>query len=138
MARKVTIPGQNVPFLLPSGMINPDWYIVLKFLETLQPLSDIPAPSLPAPLTPGNTTVSVTAHALTTNITSPSPVVQTQLVFSGVSFPNQTQSNDWATVADVNNKADANESALATAVGSLNTRVIAAENKINDLITALS
>lgn len=40
MARKVTIPGQNVPIQLGSS-INPDWYLVLKFLETLQPLSDV-------------------------------------------------------------------------------------------------
>lgn len=40
MARKVTIPGQNVPIQIGSA-INPDWYMVLKFLETLQPLSDV-------------------------------------------------------------------------------------------------
>lgn len=40
MARKVTIPGQNVPIQI-GGAINPDWYLVLKFLETLQPLSDV-------------------------------------------------------------------------------------------------
>lgn len=40
MARKVTIPGQNVPIQIGSA-INPDWYLVLKFLETLQPLSDV-------------------------------------------------------------------------------------------------
>ena len=38
MARKVTIPGQNVPIQI-GGAINPDWYEKLKFLETLQPLS---------------------------------------------------------------------------------------------------
>ena len=40
MARKVTIPGQNVPMQIGNS-INPDWYLVLKFLETLQPLSDV-------------------------------------------------------------------------------------------------
>lgn len=40
MGRKVTIPGQNVPIQIGSA-INPDWYLVLKFLETLQPLSDV-------------------------------------------------------------------------------------------------
>jgi len=40
MARKVTIPGQNVPIQI-GGAINPDWYEKLKFLETLQPLSDV-------------------------------------------------------------------------------------------------
>ena len=40
MARKVTIPGQNVPIQIGNA-INPDWYLVLKFLETLQPLSDV-------------------------------------------------------------------------------------------------
>lgn len=37
---RVTIPGQDVPFLI-GGMINPDWYPVLKFMERLQPLDDI-------------------------------------------------------------------------------------------------
>lgn len=40
MARKVTIPGQNVPIQIGNS-VNPDWYLVLKYLETLQPLSDV-------------------------------------------------------------------------------------------------
>lgn len=27
---------------MPDGTINPNWYVVLKFLEKLQPLSDLP------------------------------------------------------------------------------------------------
>lgn len=42
--RKVTVPGVNVPIVLQNGMINPDWYLVFKFLEGLQPLSDIVFP----------------------------------------------------------------------------------------------
>lgn len=41
MARKVSIPGIDVPFVLPGGLVNPDWQPVLQFLQTLQPLSDI-------------------------------------------------------------------------------------------------
>lgn len=40
MARKVTIPGQNVPVQIGNA-VNPDWYDKFKFLETLQPLSDV-------------------------------------------------------------------------------------------------
>ena len=43
MARKVTIPGQNVPIQICNA-VNPDWYLVLRYLETLQPLSDINFP----------------------------------------------------------------------------------------------
>ena len=43
--RKVTVPGQNVPIVLAGGVVNPDWYPVFKFLEGLQPLSDIVFPS---------------------------------------------------------------------------------------------
>lgn len=43
--RKVTVPGQNVPIVLSGGVVNPDWYQVFKFLEWLQPLSDIVFPS---------------------------------------------------------------------------------------------
>ncbi len=42
--RKVTVPGQNVPIVLSGGVVNPDWYPVFKFLEGLQPLSDIEFP----------------------------------------------------------------------------------------------
>ncbi len=49
MPRKVSIPGQDVPIQLGSA-INPDWYTVLKFLETLQPLSDADIPSILASL----------------------------------------------------------------------------------------
>lgn len=42
--RKVTVPGQNVPIVLSGGVVNPDWYPVFKFLEGLQPLSDIVFP----------------------------------------------------------------------------------------------
>jgi hypothetical protein len=38
--RKVTIPGQNVPIQIGTS-INPDWYDKLKYLESLQPLSDV-------------------------------------------------------------------------------------------------
>lgn len=43
--RKVTVPGQNVPIVSAGGVVNPDWYPVFKFLEGLQPLSDIVFPS---------------------------------------------------------------------------------------------
>jgi hypothetical protein len=42
--RKVTVPGTNVPIVFAGGLINPDWYPVFKFLEGLQPLSDIVFP----------------------------------------------------------------------------------------------
>ena len=42
MARTITIPSAAEQFLMPDGAINPNWYLVLKFLETLQPLSDLP------------------------------------------------------------------------------------------------
>lgn len=42
MARTITIPSSAEQFLMPDGTINPNWYLVLKFLETLQPLSDLP------------------------------------------------------------------------------------------------
>ena len=38
MARKVTIPGQNVPIQIGNA-VNPDWYDKFKFVETLQPLT---------------------------------------------------------------------------------------------------
>lgn len=41
---KITIPGQNEPISLGGGPVNPNWYQKLKFLEQLQPLSDIVFP----------------------------------------------------------------------------------------------
>lgn len=42
--RKATVPGINVPIIIQSGLVNPDWYQVFKFIEGLQPLSDIVFP----------------------------------------------------------------------------------------------
>jgi hypothetical protein len=41
---KIIIPGQNVPITDGGDPINPTWYEKLKFLEKLQPLSDIVFP----------------------------------------------------------------------------------------------
>lgn len=42
---KVTIPGQSEPISIGNGAVNPIWYQVFKFIETLSPLSDIVFPS---------------------------------------------------------------------------------------------
>lgn len=42
--RKTTVPGVNVPIVIQGGLINQDWYPVFKFIEGLQPLSDIVFP----------------------------------------------------------------------------------------------
>lgn len=44
---KVNLPGQNEP-ITGTGQMNPIWYQALKFLEKLQPLSDITFPSDPS------------------------------------------------------------------------------------------
>lgn len=41
MVRKVSIPGQDVPVSIGGGPVDPNWYLVFKFLETLNPLSDV-------------------------------------------------------------------------------------------------
>lgn len=38
---KITLPGQNVPISMEDRQVNPTWYEKLRFLEKLQPLSDI-------------------------------------------------------------------------------------------------
>ena len=41
---KITIPAQSEPLSIGGGPVNPNWYQKLKFLEQLQPLSDITFP----------------------------------------------------------------------------------------------
>lgn len=41
MARKVTIPSQVVSVDIGGSGVRPEWYEKLKFLELLQPLSDV-------------------------------------------------------------------------------------------------
>lgn len=36
---KVTIPGQNEPISIGNGAVNPIWYQVFKFIETLTPFA---------------------------------------------------------------------------------------------------
>jgi len=48
---KIILPGQNEPISIGGGPVNPTWYEKLKFLEKLQPLSDIVFPAPPTPTT---------------------------------------------------------------------------------------
>lgn len=103
MARKVTIPGQNVPIQI-GGAINPDWYLVLKFLETLQPLSDVDfaaidaAIALKSNITRSITQIGGTTHTFAaaeaggvTQFYSSSAVTATVPPNSSVAFPFGTQ-----------------------------------------------
>lgn len=38
------MPAANEPVILPNGTMNPNWFLFFKFIETLQPLSDIDFP----------------------------------------------------------------------------------------------
>lgn len=42
---KAYIPGQNVPISIGGTPVDPVWYDFFKFIETLQPLSDIVFPA---------------------------------------------------------------------------------------------
>jgi len=103
MARKVTIPGQNVPIQI-GGAVNPDWYEKLKFLETLQPLSDVDFAAIDAAIAlKSNITRSVNQIAGTSytfvagdagnvcQFYSGSPVTATVPPNSSVAFPFGTQ-----------------------------------------------
>lgn len=131
-------PPIDVEFVDPNRRVVPDWYDRLKYLDTLQPLSEIPVPALPAPVTPGTTSASV----LTFNkgqSTSPAGGVVATLIYSA-SSPNFNQelANDMATIADALTKASVNDSNLATAVSTLSTRLNTLETKFNALLTALA
>jgi hypothetical protein len=135
MARKVTIPGQNVPVQIGNA-VNPDWYEKFKFLETLSPLTDIPALVLPSPLVPGSTSATVTTAALTdTSVPLGTPA---NTINFGAAPSIAQQQNNWATVVAYVNSIKTDLINAQTAVSGLNSRVTALENKINDLITALS
>lgn len=133
--RKITIPGPDVLIQTANG-INPDWYEKLKFLEILGPLSDIAKPTLPSPLTPGSTSASVTTVALS-DISSPPGNVNTTIDYGGSPTAAKVQDN-FTTLAAHNNTILTDLQALQTAIGALNTRVTAAENEFNALLTALS
>jgi hypothetical protein len=45
---KVVLPGQNEPISIGGAPVAPVWYEKLKFLEKLQPLSDISFPHDPS------------------------------------------------------------------------------------------
>lgn len=133
MARKVTIPGQNVPIQI-NGAINPDWYLVLKFLETLQPLSDAAITPPPA-LTPGNTTVSITNRSVADTLNTGTGVDVSLIGYAGTS---QSLYDSFTTIKNVVNSFNTNHTNSKNAIDALNTRVTALENKVNAIITALS
>lgn len=72
MASKVTIPGVDVPWLIGNN-VNPDWYTVLKFLEKLNPLSDI-----------DNT--ALIANILATVAATYSPILRTVSTKTGTTY----------------------------------------------------
>lgn len=131
-------PPIDVEFVDPNRRVVPDWYDRLKYLDKLQPLSEIPAPVLPTPVTPGTTSASVTSIAKTQS-TSPVGSVQTFLIYSASSPTfNQELANDMTTIADALSKASTNDANLATAVSTLSTRLNTLETKFNALLTALA
>lgn len=133
--RKVTIPGQNVPIQI-NNAINPDWYLVLKYLETLSPLTDIPSLVLPAPIVPGSTSSTVTTATLA-DISVPLGTPANTINFGATPSIAQQQ-NNWATVVAYVTSIRTDLLNDQMAVSGLNSRVTALENKINDLIAALS
>ncbi|MBN8968941.1 MAG: hypothetical protein J0G95_10825 [Rhizobiales bacterium] len=135
--KKVVVPGYDVPIVLQGGLVNPDWYSVFKFIEGLQPLSDIPPepPFTVDPVTPGSTSVS-TQTLSKTAVGSPTGSVQSTFQY----YPGTSSdiANNYATIYDVFNKQDSNTSSQNSSIAALNVRITALENKINEIITALS
>lgn len=135
---RVTVPGQNVPIILSSGQMNPDWYPVFKFLETLQPLSDIDNPSFTETgLTPGNTTVTVTSRTVNDSLNG---VAGTDPGTNPIGLGNSggtTVNDSFTRLANILNAQYTNDANLATAIGALNTRTTDLENKINDIVSDL-
>lgn len=132
--RKVSIPGQGVPIQVGNA-INPDWYLVLKYLETLSPLSDIPAIVTPAPLTPGNTTVSVTNRTVTDSLNSGAGTDSGNI---GYALSGQSLYDSFTVIKNVINSFNTNHTNSKNAIDALNTRVTALENKVNAIIASIS
>jgi hypothetical protein len=61
---KVTIPGQNEAISLGGSPVSPIWYTAFKYIEKLQPLSDIDNSSLQSQIT-ANTNAIATKSDIT-------------------------------------------------------------------------
>jgi hypothetical protein len=69
---KVILPGQNVPISMDGGPVNPVWYEKLRFLEKLQPLSDIDLSAInTALITKSNVTRTIVTEATTAHAFGP-------------------------------------------------------------------
>lgn len=132
--RKITIPGQNVPIQVGNS-VNPDWYEKLKFLETLSPLTDIPAIVPPSPVTPGDTPVTITNRTVT-DASNQNPGVDTGVL--GFGALSQTLYDSFTTIEAVLNSFNTNHTNEKAAIDALNTRLTALENKVNAIIAAIS
>lgn len=137
MARKVTIPAANEPVVLSNGTMNPNWYLFFKFIETLQPLSDIENPSFTVPqITVGNTTTSITNRIV--NDSGNGSLVGSNSGVLGVGTTANPQQNAWTTTTTVINNFNDNHTAHKNAADALNTRMRAAEAKLNAIISDLA
>ena len=136
MARKVTIPGQSVSVdLNATGGVRPEWYEKLKFLETLQPLTDIVNPTFSVTtLTPGNTTTSITNRTVSFDNGG---LGGSDTGVLGVGTASNPQQNSWVTTGSIIGQFSANHTAHKNASDALNARVTALENKINAVINDL-
>lgn len=101
---KVVLPGQNEPISIGGSAMSPTWYEKLKFLEKLQPLSDINNSAITAAIaTKSNITRTINAQSGTTytlaltdagnicEFTNASAVTVTVPPNSSVAFPIGTQ-----------------------------------------------
>lgn len=135
-ARKVTIPAANEPVIMSDGSMNPNWYLFFKFIETLQPLSDIENPAFTVPaITVGNTTTAVTNRSVSVDNGGLTGVDTGVLGVGTVSNPQQ---NGWTTLMNVVNAYSTNHTNHKNAADALNTRMRAAETKLNAIIADLA
>jgi len=132
---KVTLPTIQQPLVDSTGRCNVIWFEKLKFLEGLQPLSDVPAIVPPPPITPGNTTVSVTNRSVADTLN-----IGTGVDASLIGYASTVQSlyDSFTTIKNVINSFNTNHTNSKNAIDALNTRVTALENKVNAIISALS
>lgn len=132
---KITLPTIQQPLVDSTGRCNVIWFEKFKFLEGLQPLSDVPAIVPPSSLTPGNTTVSVTNRTVSDTLN-----IGTGVDASVIGYASTAQSlyDSFTTIKNVVNSFNTNHTNSKNAIDALNTRVTALENKVNAIISSLS
>jgi flagellin-like hook-associated protein FlgL len=135
------VPPSDVQPVDESRRWTTDWYDIIKRLDQLQPLSDIPPDTTfgVTGVTPGSNASTVTASPITDGNSGAAGVAHSYIGINtaGGSAALQAQADSFTTLVVQNNNLRADLVSAQTAIAGLNTRLSDTVTKLNAVIADL-